>query len=200
MAGGNPPEPGCVAYEGRGALYLNLTNRCPNDCAFCAKGDDYLLWGYNQRLAREPTFEETTRAVGDPSRFGEVVFCGYGEPTCRAELVIRTAAWLRENGARRVRLNTNGLADRACGRDILPDLAGNVDAVSVSLNAQDDETYQRICRPKVPEAHAAVLDFIGRASRLIPEVTATVVNYPGVDTEACRRLAADLGAGFRVRG
>jgi TatD DNase family protein len=193
-------RPGTIAYELGDALYLNLTSRCPNDCVFCARRDDFRLWGYDLRLAREPEVAEVIAAIGDPRDYDEVVFCGFGEPTLRADLVSGAARWLKERGARRVRLNTNGLADRVAGRDVLADLAGVLDAVSVSLNAQDAATYDRLCRPTVPDAYAAVLAFLERAPRFIPEVTATIVDVPGVDEEACRRIADSLGARFHVRG
>jgi TatD DNase family protein len=107
---------------------------------------------------------------------------------------------MRARGARRIRMNTNGLADRVAGRDLLPELAGALDAVSVSLNAQDAATYDRLCRPSIPDAYAAVLAFLERAPRFVPEVTATVVDVPGVDEDACRRIAESLGARFHVRG
>jgi hypothetical protein len=99
-----------------------------------------------------------------------------------------------------VRINTDGQANLVHGRDILPELAGLVDAVSVSLNAPDAETYQRLCRSKFGETgFQAVKDFLAAAKRHIPSVTATAVGLPGVDIEACRKVATDLGVDFRER-
>jgi TatD DNase family protein len=138
-------------------------------------------------------------AIGDPSIYDEVVFCGYGEPLIRLELVKRIAGWLKQYDIT-VRINTDGQANLLHGRNILPELQGLVDALSVSLNAPDAVTYQRICRSEFGEpAYAALKDFLREAGRYIPSVTATAVTLPGIDIEACRKVADDLGVIFRER-
>lgn len=198
----NKPESGpngVIAYRRDRSLYLNLTNRCSNDCVFCAKGGDYRLWGNDLGLRYEPSFAEIIEAIGNPADYREVVFCGFGEPTYRAETIVRVARWLKANGAKRVRLNTNGHADLINGRDILPEFSGLIDAVSISLNAEDAETYENICRPQIADAYPAVLDFIRRAKEFIPEVTASIVAFTEADQTACEKIAADLGVEFRLR-
>jgi len=188
-----------IAYRIRDSLYLNITNRCTNACVFCAKFSDFTVKGHHLQLEKEPTAAEVIRAIGDPTQYREVVFCGYGEPLIRLDLIVEVAAWLKQKGIR-VRINTDGQANLVHGRNILPELAGKVDAVSVSLNAADAETYQRLCRSKFGAAgFAAVQDFIVEAIPHIPTVTATAVALPGVDMEACRRLANQLGVEFRER-
>ncbi|MBN1140365.1 MAG: YchF/TatD family DNA exonuclease [Deltaproteobacteria bacterium] len=188
-----------IAYTIRDALYLNITNRCSNACVFCAKFQDYTVKGHYLKLDHEPSAAEVKAAIGDPRRFAEVVFCGYGEPLLRLELVKEIGAWLKGKGGR-VRVNTDGQANLVHGRDILPELEGLIDAVSVSLNAHDAATYLKITRsPFGPRAFEAVQDFIREAKRRIPSVTASVVTYPGVDIEAARRLVEELGVQFRVR-
>jgi TatD DNase family protein len=98
-----------------------------------------------------------------------------------------------------VRIDTNGHGNLIHKRNILPELKGLVDAVSVSLNAQNAELYEKISQPKFPGAYEAVKEFIREAKRYIPDVTATIVTVPGVDVEACRRIAEELGAKLRVR-
>ncbi|MBN2429291.1 MAG: YchF/TatD family DNA exonuclease [Deltaproteobacteria bacterium] len=188
-----------IAYRIRDSLYLNITNRCTNACVFCAKFRDFTVKGHSLKLDHEPDAAEVKQAIGDPTRYQEVVFCGYGEPLLRLDLIKEVAAWLKENGVR-VRINTDGQANLVHGRDILPELAGLVDAVSVSLNAPDAESYQRICCSAFgPEAYQAVLDFIRQAKKRIPSVTASVVGLPGIDVEECRRIAEELGVDFRLR-
>ncbi len=193
-------EDGEIAYPIRNSLYLNVTNRCSNHCVFCGREDRPVVKGHNLRLAREPSAAEIVEAAGDISPYDEVVFCGYGEPLLRWEEVREAAAAFRKKGAR-VRINTNGQAHLFLGRDILPEMEGIVDALSVSLNTADAGQYARLCRPDGgEEAFEAVKDFIRRARRFVPEVTATAVTSPGVDIEACRRLAEEeLGAHFRAR-
>ena len=191
-----------VAYPIRKSLYLNVTNRCTNRCAFCAKNRSFEVKGHDLRLESEPTREEILAAVegeGDLATWEEVVFCGFGEPLLRLDDVVSVARELRARGARRIRVNTDGLASLVHGRDVVAELEGVVDAVSVSLNAPDADTYERLCRPGLPGAYEAVLDFLRGAGERLPEATATVVAVPGLDLAACRRRAGELGVGFRER-
>ncbi len=188
-----------IAYVIRNSLYLNITNRCTNRCTFCAKFRDFTVKGHQLCLEREPTEEEILTAIGDPAGYDEVVFCGYGEPLLRLELVKKIAARLKQKDIR-VRINTDGQANLVHGRNILPELTGLVDAISVSLNAPDAATYQKICQSEFGEhAYSAIIDFLVAAKKHIPSVTATAVTLPGIDIEACRKLAEDLGVTFRER-
>jgi TatD DNase family protein len=133
-----------VSYRIRNSLYLNITNRCTNTCTFCAKRDDYYVKGHYLKLPGEPSVEEVLAEVGDPTRYDEIVFCGFGEPLLRFADVKAIAKALKGKGAR-IRVNTDGLANLVHGRNVLPELSGLVDAISVSLNAPDADTYARIC-------------------------------------------------------
>ena len=188
-----------IAYKIRNSLYLNITNQCSNRCSFCAKFDDFTVKGYNLLLDGEPSFAEVMAAVGRPEGIDEVVFCGYGEPLIRLDLVKQVATELKRCGYR-IRINTDGQANRVHGRNILPELAGLVDVVSVSLNAPDAQTYMQICNTPFGESgFTDVCDFISEAKQHIPVVVASAVTVPGIDIDACRRLAESLGAEFRVR-
>lgn len=188
-----------IAYTIRNSLYLNITNRCTNSCTFCAKFRDFTVKGHQLCLEREPSVVEVLAAIGDPSAYDEVVFCGYGEPLLRLDLVKEVAAMLKHSGMT-VRINTDGQANLVHGRDILPELAGLVDSISVSLNAPDAATYQKICRSEFGErGYQAVKDFLRAATTHIPSVTATAVAMPGIDIAACRRVSDELGVEFRER-
>jgi len=188
-----------IAYKIRNSLYLNITNRCSNRCSFCAKFDNFTVKGHNLLLDGEPSFEEVMAAVGQPQGIDEVVFCGYGEPLIRLDLVKRVAAELKGRGYP-IRINTDGQANLVHGRNILPELAGLVDSVSVSLNAPDAATYGQVCNTPFGAADFdAVCAFIQEAQRHIPQVVASAVTVPGIDIDACRRLAESLGAEFRAR-
>lgn len=188
-----------IAYRIRNSLYLNITNRCSNRCTFCPKFDDFTVKGHNLLLDREPSFEEVMAAVGQPSEIDEIVFCGYGEPLIRLDLVKQVAGVLKARGYQ-IRINSDGQANQVHGRDILPELAGLVDSISVSLNAPDAATYIRLCNTPFKETgFKAVCEFIRTATQHIPQVIATAVTIPGVDIDACRNLAESLGAEFRSR-
>jgi TatD DNase family protein len=188
-----------IAYKIRNSLYLNITNRCSNRCSFCAKFDNFTVKGHNLLLDGEPSFDEIMAAVGQPEGIEEVVFCGYGEPLIRLDLVKRVASELKRRGFP-IRINTDGQANLVHGRNILPELAGLVDSISVSLNAPDAGAYGEICNTPYGEAgFEAVCTFIREAQKHIPQVATSAVTVPGVDIDACRRLAESLGAEFRVR-
>lgn len=193
-------ESGSIAYTLHGNCYLNVTNRCTLRCGFCPKfNHTWDVRGYELRLRREPTAEEILTAAGDPRRYREIVFCGLGEPTLRLYTVLEIASRLRARGGR-IRINTDGLANLVYGRDVTPDMEDNVDALSISLNAQNEILYNRYCRPKLAGAYRSLLDFARRACDFVPEVTLTAIDgLPGVDVDACARIASDIGAKFRRR-
>lgn len=188
------------SYAAHGNLYLNVTSRCSLRCGFCPKfSNEWVVDGCDLRLRHEPTAAMVLAAVADPGAYGEIVFCGLGEPTLRLPVVLEVAQALRARGAR-IRLNTDGLGSHVHGRDITPELGRCIDAVSISLNAQDEATYKRHCRPRLPGSYAAVRDFIARARDHFPDVTVTAIEgLAGVDISACEDIARGLGVKFRKR-
>lgn len=190
---------GKIAYRIRNSLYLNITNRCSNHCTFCPKFDEFTVKGHNLLLDHEPGFEEVMAAIGQPEGIEEIVFCGFGEPLLRLELVKQVSQALKQRGYP-IRINSDGQANLAHGRNILPELAGLVDSISISLNAPEAATYGKLCNTPFGESgYQAVCDFLQEAPRHIPDVTATAVTIPGVDIDACRKIAENLGVKFRVR-
>lgn len=194
------PEVPTLSYVLHGNCYLNITYHCTLRCAFCPKyNGTWEVQNYDLRLAREPEAEEVLSAIGDPTPYHEIVFCGLGEPTNRLDTLLAVAKAMKAQG-KRIRVNTDGLANLVHGRDVTPDLAAVVDAVSISLNAQDEATYIRHTRPKVASAFQAVLAFARLAREHGIEVTLTAIDgLEGVDIEACRRIAEGLGVDFRRR-
>jgi TatD DNase family protein len=192
-------EKALIAYTIRNSLYLNITNRCSNSCSFCAKFSDFTVKGHYLKLDHEPSFDEVMAAIGDPSGFDEIVFCGYGEPMLRLDLIKAVAFQLKKKGCK-IRVNTDGLANLVYGRNVLPELEGLIDCVSVSLNAPDADTYTNLCRsPFGVEAFESVCGFLKEAKQHIPRVVASAVTVPGIDIEAVRRLAQNIGVEFRER-
>lgn len=187
-------------YELGDALYINLTNRCTNNCSFCIRnapeGVGYDLW-----LQKEPTAEDIIDEIKDPSRYKEIVFCGYGEPLVKLKEIIETAKHLKKLGTTPLRINTNGHGNLIWGRNIVPELMGLIDAVSISLNAKDSEQYQALCRSDYGEAaYQAVLDFACDSVGHFREVWLTVVDVISArDIELCRKKAEEIGARFRMR-
>ncbi|NJD90818.1 MAG: YchF/TatD family DNA exonuclease [Geobacter sp.] len=188
-----------IAYMIRDSLYLNITNRCSNRCSFCAKFDDFSVKGHELMLQHEPTAAEVLAAMESYNTFREVVFCGFGEPLLRLDLVKEVSAELKRRGLK-VRINTDGQANLVHGRNILPELSGLVDSLSVSLNAADASTYAALCNtPYGDKGFEGVCEFLRSATEHIPEVVASAVTVPGVDIAAVRALAESLGVKFRER-
>jgi cyclic pyranopterin phosphate synthase len=194
-----------LAYALGDALYLNVTSRCTLACVFCPKirDGDFTVGGFDLRLARDP---EAGDVWGQALRAGiadrsEVVFTGFGEPTVRLDVVLDLSRRLAAAGARRIRLDTDGLASLREGKDVPPLLAAaGVNAISVSLNAPDAETYARICPSRFGAgAYPAVRAFVESCVRCIPDVAASAVALPGLSEDACRTAAESLGARFRWR-
>lgn len=187
-----------IAYKIRNNLYLNITNRCTNKCSFCVKFRSDFVKGHRLRLSHEPDEEEIRNAIGDPKRFKEIVFCGYGEPLLRLDAVINISRWVKEHGGR-VRINTNGHANLIHRRNVLPSLSGIVDSISISLDAHDSETYNKICKPAYKNAFNEILQFTREAKKVIPEVQVTVVTMKDVDLDKCGKIAEELGVPLKVR-
>ena len=189
-----------IAYKIRNSLYLNITDRCTLVCRFCPKTQGVLqVHEYDLTLDQRPESDEIIQSIGDPRRYDEIVFCGYGEPTLRLKVLKQVAGWIKQHGGK-VRVNTDGLANLVNKRNVLPELEGLVDAVSVSLNAQEESVYNRHCQPALPGSYRAMLDFLEQAPAWIPSVTATAIDgLDGVDIEACEKLAHERGAEFRRR-
>lgn len=189
---------GEIAYKIRDTLYLNITNRCTNTCKFCIRFHTDYVKGHNLRLEKEPTAEELIKAIGNPKDYREIVFCGYGEPFLRLDLIKKVARWIKKQGGK-VRINTNGHGNIIHGRKVLKELKGLIDSVSVSLNAPDKETYDKICNPRYPNAYEEVIEFIKDAKKYISNVRVTVVDLPEVDIEKCERIASELSVKFKIR-
>lgn len=194
-----------IVYEVGDGLYVNMTNRCPDHCTFCIRsGGDGAYGSGSLWLEHEPTVEETVAAIlgHGVSRYAELVFCGFGEPLVRLEDVKEVIRRVKEQApGLRVRINTNGLADLIWNRPTARELAGLADAVSVSLNAPDAAGYQKLCRSDFGgRAFDAVLAYARDCVRVLPEVTLTVLDIlPPEQIEACRAIAASVGAPLRVR-
>jgi len=187
-----------ITYNIRDSLYLNITNRCTNACDFCIRNQTSFVKGHNLRLEREPSADELIKVVNDPKKYKEIVFCGYGEPTLRLDVIKAVAGELKKKGAK-IRVVTNGHGDLIHGRRIAKELSGVVDRVSVSLNADTKEIYDKFCKPEFPAAYEAIKAFTKDCVAHGIEVEMTCLDLPGTDAKKCAAIARSLGANFRPR-
>ncbi|MCL2708192.1 MAG: TatD family nuclease-associated radical SAM protein [Defluviitaleaceae bacterium] len=191
-----------VLYRLGSKLYINLTNACPCSCVFCLRcfgdgpGGVDSLW-----LEREPSVSEINDAIDgyDLTTVDEIVYCGYGEPMERAEVVVETARHIRSVCPLPVRVNTNGLVKLVNPGFDLARL-DVIDTFSISLNADDEDEYLRLARPRFGAgSYAALLSFareVGKKSK----ITFTVVGVlDDIRIRNCEGIAALYGAKFRVR-
>ena len=194
-----------IVYDYFGGLYLNITNRCPNACEFCIRNFTNSLGDADSLvLKKDPTVEEVKKELKnwDVSAYDEVVFCGYGEPTERLPEVLELARHIKARYGKQIRINTNGLADLIWGRPTAQDLAGVVDAVSVSMNEADAEKYNDLCHPKFGlKSYDAVIRYIEDVREYVPYVAVSVVTS-AISRESvakCCAKAEELGVVFKMR-
>jgi TatD DNase family protein len=188
-----------VAYPIRDSLYLNITNRCSNSCVFCVRNYTDFVKGHNLRLNQEPTFNEVISAMDGLEKYREVVFCGYGEPTIRLDLLKEVARYLKNKNVQ-VRLNTNGQGNLINRRNIVSELVDLIDVVSVSLNVDSSEKYDRLCKSNFGKnTFEKVIDFVKECRKHNLKTIITVLDMPEVDLKECEKLARELGVELRVR-
>lgn len=191
-------------------IYINLTNRCTNNCIFCLRNDKddvcgQELWLDSEDFSAEDVisqFRSVLNKAGDDFK-NEAVFCGYGEPMLKLDILKNVALFIKQNYPQiKTRINTNGHANFVYKRNVAPELVGLIDEISVSLNAPTSQEYNELSNPKFDNAYDEVKNFIKSCSDAgIKTVTSVVENYKGrhLDIEACEKISNDLGAKLRVR-
>lgn len=194
-----------ILYKVHNNLYVNLTNKCPCACTFCLRQNmDHVGESKNLWLEREPSAEEVIAefAKFDMSRFNEVVFCGFGEPTEAFEVLKKVAAFVKETYHMPIRLNTNGLGNLVNGRDITPEMEGLIDTVSISLNTPNADRYHELVRSKFGDkSFDTMLDFARSSTKYVTNVVMTTVDttITKEEEEECRRICDSIGAKYRIR-
>lgn len=199
-----------LVYELEGKIYINLTNKCTNDCIFCLRKDKddvkgQELWLDDENSGVNDVIAQYEDILGQKPHNdnSEVIFCGYGEPLLKLDVLKEFAKYIKNNYPNtKIRINTNGHANYIYKRDIVPELKGLIDTISVSLNAESAEEYDELSQPVFENAYEEVKKFIKSCSNNGFETIASVVEgYKGrhLNLEKCEKIASDLGAKFRVR-
>lgn len=194
-----------ILYKVHHNLYVNLTNKCPYACTFCLRqtmdriGESDRLW-----LEREPSLDEVEHefAKFNMDEFQEVVFCGFGEPTESFDKLIEVAKFIKEKYKKPIRINTNGVGNLINGRDIVPEMKGLIDTVSISLNHPDKKRYHELVRSKFGEqSYDAMLTFAKECKKnglnVMMTTVATTITH---EQEAeCQKICDEIGATYRIR-
>ena len=193
-----------VVYKIENNLYINLTNNCLLKCEFCVRKEER-FGGYSLKLKNEPSADEVIAELKkqldekNNAKIEGIVFCGFGEPTYKMDEIKYISQFAKSKNLK-IRLNTNGLGNLINGQDITVQLKGLIDTVSISLNAPDAETYDRVTGFAVPEAFEQMLDF---AKECLQKGIKTILTAVDVLSESdlikCCAIAKELGADFRVR-
>jgi len=200
-----------LVYSLDDKIYINLTNRCTNECIFCLRKDKddvcgQKLWLETEDFTADDVISQLDKVIGEfqPGSFkNEIVFCGYGEPMLKFEVLRQVAKYIKENYPDvNVRVNTNGHANFVYKKNIVPELVGLIDEISVSLNAASSDEYDELSQPKFEKAYEEVKRFIKCCSDAGIKTVASIVDgYKGrrLDVEKCRQISNSLGADLRVR-
>ena len=202
-----------LVYLLDGKIYINLTNRCTNDCIFCLRKDKddvvgQTLWLDNDNSNADDVikqFEEKRNELLTTHNlpFKEVIFCGYGEPMLKFDVMKQVAKYIKDKYPEtKIRVNTNGHANYVYKKNVVPECKGLIDEFSVSLNGSTKEEYDELSQPKFDEAYDEMKKFIKACSDEGISVVASVVEgYKGrhLDLAKCEEIAKSLGAKFRVR-
>lgn len=202
-----------LVYELEKKIYINLTNRCTNDCIFCLRKDKddvcgQQLWLDSEDFTAKDVIEQYNGILRKAQNDGvelakEVVFCGYGEPLLKFQILKETAQYIKQNHPNvKIRINTNGHANYVYKKNIIPELNGLIDEISVSLNGESSEEYDELSQPKFDGAYEEVKNFIKCCSDAGIKTVASIVDgYKGrrLNVEKCRQIANELGAELRVR-
>ncbi len=194
-----------ITFVIKNSLCINMTNHCTNKCDFCVRersGGDIGI--ADLTFERDPSLDDILFEVTSTNlnKYSEIVFCGYGEPTCRLYDMLTICKKIREITDTPIRVNTNGHASMIMGEDTAPLFRGLVDSVFISLNAADSDTYVKLCRPKFGEnAYVGVLKFAREIIKYVPEVILTVNGeyLTDADIARCADIAENIGAKFHVR-
>lgn len=191
--------------ENPSTVYVNLTNACTNSCIFCLRSqkDDVCgreMW-HDDKYTLEDIIEQF-KSYKDCAK--EVVFCGYGEPFLKKDMMKNFCEYLRTNYPQiKIRVNTNGHANAIYKTNVADEFKGLIDSVSISLNSDNAEQYNQICKPSIDNAYEEMKNFAASCKKAGMEVNMSVVtgfdDSHKINVDECKKIASSIGAKFRNR-
>lgn len=185
-------------------VYVNLTNKCSCACTFCLRNTKEMKESNSLWLEREPTYDEIISEFEkyDITKFKEIIFCGFGEPTMALDTLIKVAEYIKNKSANTpIRLNSNGLGDLVHEKEIAPLFKGLIDTISISLNSSNAEEFLKLTRNKYGlSSYDSMIRFTISCKSYIPNVVMTVVDCIGEkEIAACQAICDKIGVHLRVR-
>lgn len=186
-------------------VYINLTNACTNSCIFCLREQKDDVCGKDMWHDDNYTLDDIITQFKDFANSAEeVVFCGYGEPFLKKDMMKDFCQYLRMNYPQiKIRVNTNGHANAIYKTNVAEEFKKLIDSASISLNAANAEDYNEICKPKISNAYEEMKKFVTACKSAGIDVTTSIVtgfdNIHDIDVNKCQEISENLGAKFKNR-
>jgi len=169
-------------------VYLEVTTRCNLHCRTCVRN----VWGEPLEDMAPTTFDRLVAQLQDLPQLREVVFGGYGEPFAHPRILDYLAA-VKGLGLK-VTVSTNGMLLDEERAELLVRLG--VDAVTVSLDGTDPDTYADVRRGADLRT---VLDNIEELNRIKVEQRTSFPRL-GIEFVALKQNVAELPDLLRLAG
>jgi len=186
-------------------VYINLTNACTNSCVFCLRSQKDDVCGREMWHDDNYTLEDIIEQFNNyKSSAKEVVFCGYGEPFIKKDMMKSFCEYLRKNYPQiKIRVNTNGHANIIWKTNVAEEFKDLIDSVSISLNSDNEKEYNEICKPTIENAYEGMKNFASCCKKAGMQVSMSVVtgfdNIHKINVQNCEKIASEIGANFRNR-
>lgn len=186
-------------------VYVNLTNACTNSCVFCLRSQKDDVCGREMWHDDKYTLNDIIEQFNNYKDCAkEVVFCGYGEPFLKKDMMKSFCEYLRGNYPKiKIRVNTNGHANAIYKMNVAEEFKGLIDSVSISLNSDNAEQYNEVCKPSIDNAYEEMKSFAASCKNAGMEVNMSVVtgfdDIHQINVDECEKIARSLGAKFRNR-
>jgi TatD family-associated radical SAM protein len=155
-------------------LYINLIGKyaCTNNCIFCTRPRKQKDIGkpniYEKKaesllyLSKSPSVARILNEIKKNIRSDdkEIAIIGLGEPLIYFDKILKLIKSIKSKYKIKVRIDTNGQIE-CYHKDAASKLEeAGLDEIRISLNAVNNNDYDKICRPKRKDAYKKLLKFI----------------------------------------
>lgn len=155
-------------------LYVNLIGnyKCINNCRFCSRPRTKKDIGkpniYEKKansflyLKKSPSVKEVMNSIDKEvnNDVEEIAIIGLGEPLIYFPKVVQLIKKIKERYKVKVRIDTNGLVKFLFKNPAKQLRESGLDEIRISVNATNEEDYQKLCRPPYKNAFKKIVEFI----------------------------------------